>query len=393
MKKRATLKNLAILLALVLLGGGTAGAWVWYCITKPYQGFPAEGVFITIPRGASSRGVAHTLERNGVVRSALAFELYARRHPRRTLEAGEYFFDKPVTNIDVFWKLAKGQVYVIPFTVREGETLYDIAHDLEAGHFLAADDFIKAASDPTLVRDISPHALTLEGFLFPATYQLPRHPTATELTATMVKKFKEEWARISPPAAGADKTGIATGFPVSSIVTMASLVERETPKADERPLVAGVFENRLHKDMPLQCDPTVIYALEQEGRYTGSLSGADLHVHSPYNTYEHTGLPPGPIGNPGEISLRAALQPAQTNYLYFVANTQGGHFFGATLAEHNRNVTKYRRLLAGLPADPPPAPAPPKTKTRAQVKPKHQPQQKSVSKKKVRAKTHKGTAG
>lgn len=369
MKKRATLKNLAILLALVLLGGGTAGAWVWYCITKPYQGFPAEGVFITIPRGASSRGVAHTLERNGVVRSALAFELYARRHPRRTLEAGEYFFDKPVTNIDVFWKLAKGQVYVIPFTVREGETLYDIAHDLEAGHFLAADDFIKAASDPTLVRDISPHALTLEGFLFPATYQLPRHPTATELTATMVKKFKEEWARISPPAAGADKTGIATGFPVSSIVTMASLVERETPKADERPLVAGVFENRLHKDMPLQCDPTVIYALEQEGRYTGSLSGADLHVHSPYNTYEHTGLPPGPIGNPGEISLRAALQPAQTNYLYFVANTQGGHFFGATLAEHNRNVTKYRRLLAGLPADPPLPPPKPQPAKKKQTKP------------------------
>lgn len=394
MKQRATLKNLAILLALVLLAGGTAGAWVWYCITKPYPGFPAEGVFITVPRGASSRGVAHTLERNGVVRSALAFELYARRHPKRTLEAGEYFFDKPVTNIDVFWKLAKGQVYVIPFTVREGETLYDIAHDLEAGRFLAADDFIKAASDPTLVRDISPHALTLEGFLFPATYELPRHPIATELTATMVKKFKEEWARISPTAAGADKTGIATGFPVSSIVTMASLVERETPKADERPLVAGVFENRLHKDMPLQCDPTVIYALEQEGSYTGSLSGADLHVHSPYNTYEHTGLPPGPIGNPGEISLRAALQPARTNYLYFVANTQGGHFFGATLAEHNRNVTKYRRLLAGLPADPPPPPpAPPKTKSRAQVKPKHPPQQKSVSKKKVRAKTHKGTAG
>lgn len=389
---RGYLKKLAALFGLLIIAGGAACAWVWYCITKPYQGFPAAGVFVTVPHGASSRGVARMLERNGVVRNALAFEIYARRHPRRTLEAGEYFFDKPVTNIDVFWKIAKGQVYVIPFTVREGETMYDIGKDLEAGHFLSADDFVKAASDPMLVRDISPHALTLEGFLFPATYQLPRHPVANELTATMVKKFKEEWARVSPPAPGSDKTGIASGYPVSSIVTMASLVERETPKTEERPLVAGVFENRLHKDMPLQCDPTVIYALEQQGSYSGSLSGADLRVHSPYNTYEHTGLPPGPIGNPGEASLRAALEPAKTDYLYFVANTQGGHFFSATLAEHNRNVTKYRRLLAGLPADPPaPPPAPPKAKSKVKAQPK--PQQKTVSKKKTHAKPHKSTSG
>jgi UPF0755 protein len=145
------------------------------------------------------------------------------------------------------------------------------------------------------------------------------------------------------------------GRPVVSVVTLASLVERETPKREERPLVAGAFENRLRKRIPLQCDPTVIYALQDAGQYNGTLRGADLHFASPYNTYVHPGLPPGPIGNPGEASLRAALQPAQTDYLYFVANTQGGHFFAATLSEHNRNVTKYRRLLAGLPADPPEA--------------------------------------
>ena len=331
-----------------------------------------------VPHGASSRSAARMLETNGVVRSAIAFEIYARRHPRRSLEAGEYFFDHAVSSRDVFWKLAKGDVYQIPFTVREGETIYDIAHDLEAGHFLAADDFVRAASDPVLVRDIDPHASTLEGFLFPATYQLPRHPVAVELTAAMVKKFKEQWARISPPMAAGDKTRLPSGYPISSIVTLASLVERETPKKEERPLVAGVFENRLRKDMMLQCDPTVIYALEQEGRYNGTLTGADLHVHSPYNTYEHTGLPPGPIGNPGEASLRAALQPAETDFLYFVANTQGGHFFSATLAEHNRNVTKYRRLLAGLPADPPPPPPPTQTKAH--------------SKKKAHAKPRRGTA-
>jgi UPF0755 protein len=362
-------KVLLFILALILATAG-AGAWVWYCVTKPYQGFASDGVFVTVPHGASSRGVARMLERNGVVRSAIAFEIYARRHPRRSLEAGEYFFDHAANSRDVFWKLAKGDVYEIPFTVREGETLYDIAHDLEGGHFLAADDFVRAASDPMMVRDIDPHARTLEGFLFPA----------------MEKKFKEQWARISPPMTGDDKTRLPSGYPISSIVTLASLVERETPKKEERPLVAGVFENRLRKDMMLQCDPTVIYALEQEGRYNGTLTGADLHLNSPYNTYEHTGLPPGPIGNPGEASLRAALQPAQTDFLYFVANTQGGHFFSATLAEHNRNVTKYRRLLAGLPADPPPPPPQKQTQKQKQT------QTPARSKKKVHAKPHKGTA-
>jgi UPF0755 protein len=382
------LKKILILVLLVALAAAATGAWMWYGMTHPYQGFASEGVFVTVPHGAPRRGVARLLERNGIVRNAVAFEIYARRHPKRTLEAGEYFFDKPLTGRDVFWKLANGQVYQVPFTVREGETIYDIAHDLEAGHFLLADDFLKAATDPMLVRDISPHALTLEGFLFPATYQMPRHPVAVELTAAMVRKFKEQWARIAPPSPGDDKTGLANGYPVSSIVTLASLVERETPKPEERPLVAGVFENRLRKDMPLQCDPTVIYALEQEGRYNGSLTSEDLHAHSPYNTYEHTGLPPGPIGNPGEASLRAALQPAETDALYFVANTQGGHFFGATLAEHNRNVLKYHRLLAGLPADPPPPPPPPPKPAKQQTVGK----KKTHTNHAIHSKHHKGAA-
>jgi UPF0755 protein len=175
---------------------------------------------------------------------------------------------------------------------------------------------------------------------------------ATGLAAEMVHKFKEEWAHAAN-GTPASKSASPDGRPVESVVTLASLVERETPRPEERPLVAGVFENRLRKSMLLQCDPTVIYALERQGQYHGTLTGNDLHVDSPYNTYAHTGLPPGPVGNPGAASLRAALQPSQTDYLYFVANTQGGHFFSATLAEHNKNVVKYRRLLAGLPADPP----------------------------------------
>jgi UPF0755 protein len=355
---------LTVLLILALAAAGT-GAYVWYGIEKPYRAFASEGVFVTIPHGSSSRSAARILEKNGVIRSALAFEIYARRHPKRSTEAGEYFFDGAAAGKDVFWKLARGDVFVISFTVREGETMFDIAQGLEAARFVTADDFVKAANDPTSIKDLAPYAKTLDGFLFPATYQLPRHPTATELTAMMVQKFREQWGKIS----AADPAPASAARPTLATVTLASLVERETPKPDERRLVAGVFENRLRKRMLLQCDPTVIYALEQEGKYHGTLTGKDLHYDSPYNTYEHGGLPPGPIGNPGEVSLRAAIEPAQTDYLYFVANTQGGHFFSSTLAEHNRNVNRYHHLLQGLPADPPPAP-PGKQRTPAHAKKK-----------------------
>lgn len=352
---------LTLFLLAVLIAAGAA-AWLWYGLTHPYQGFASDGVFVEVPRGASSRTVARLLEANGVVRSAIAFEIYARRHPKRSLQAGEYLFAQPAAGTAIFWRLAKGDVYSQPFTVREGETMFDIARDLETAKFMSADDFLKAANDGTLVHDIAPQAATLEGFLFPATYNLPRHPAANELAAEMTHKFKEEWTHIAAqeghPAAE-NEPGRITG-----VVTLASLVERETPRPEERPLVAGVFEHRLRKGMALQCDPTVIYALERLGQYNGKLTGADLRFDSPYNTYAHAGLPPGPIGNPGEASLRAALQPAETDYLYFVANTQGGHFFSATLAEHNKNVMKYRRLLAGLPAEPPPPPVAGKKKPR-----------------------------
>jgi UPF0755 protein len=350
-QRRGRLKYLAILVLLLFVAAGGAAAWFWICLERPYRGFSAEGVFVDLPHGATGRTVARLLQRNGVIRSAFVFGIYARRHPRRKLQAGEYFFDHAITAHDVFWQIADGHIYEQPFTVREGETIFDIAHELEAGKFMTANEFLTAAQNPELLRDLAPHARTLEGFLYPATYNLPRHPVAVELTAEMIRKFKEEWARIGATAKIAPGTGLT-----EQIVTLASLVERETPRPEERPLVAGVFENRLHKSMRLQCDPTVIYALEQISQYKGTLTGEDLRFDSAYNTYEHAGLPPGPIGNPGEASLRAAITPTQTNFLYFVANTQGGHFFAATLEEHNRNVTKYRRLLAGLPADPSPEP-------------------------------------
>jgi UPF0755 protein len=348
----ANVRAVAAVFLILLLVAGAAAAWLFFGIAQPYRGFPAEGVFVDLPHGASSRAVAHLLKQNGVIRSSTAFEVYARRHPKRRLQAGEYFFNQPISGRDVFWQIADGHVFQQPFTVREGETIFDIARNLEAGKLMSANEFLTAARNPELIREMSPKATSLEGYLYPATYNLPRHPAANELTAQMVKKFKEEWNRIASAQPIAPSPAIS-----GHIVTLASLVERETPKPDERPVVAGVFENRLSKGMRLQCDPTVIYALELIGQYKGSLTGADLQIDSPYNTYAHGGLPPGPIGNPGEVALRAAMTPAKTNYLYFVANTEGGHFFSATLEEHNRNVTKYRRLMAGLPGDPPPAAA------------------------------------
>jgi UPF0755 protein len=343
------LKFLATLLLLILLAVAAIAGYFWYAIEKPFGIIPPEGTFVEIPHGASQRLVAQMLQQAGVVRSSIAFDIYARRHPKRTLQAGEYFFDHPLTGKDVFWKLANGDVYAQPFTVREGETIFDIAKELQDAKLMTADEFLKAAQNPALIHDIAPSAATLEGYLFPATYNLPRHPSAADLTAMMVRKFRSALQEVWPKRGNGGDSDPA----LESVVTLASLVERETPKPDERLLVAGVFTNRLSKRMPLQCDPTVIYALEQEGKYNGTLTLKDLRIDSPYNTYVHTGLPPGPIGNPGEISLRAALKPAETDYLYFVANTKGGHFFAATLAEHNKNVAKYHRLLNGEPADPP----------------------------------------
>jgi UPF0755 protein len=343
------LKILAALILLVVLAAGAAAGYVWYSIEKPYGKIPADGLYVDIPHGASQRAVAHILKKAGVIRNSFAFELYARRHPKRTLQAGEYFFDYPLAGKEVFWKLANGEVYQQPFTVREGETIFDIARDLEAAKYMPADDFLKAAEDPSQIQDLFPEARTLEGFLFPATYNLPKHAPAEELTGMMVRKFREALANVLPNGSEGSDPPVSIG----SAVTLASLVERETPKPDERRLVAGVFTNRLEKSMLLQCDPTVIYALQMDDEYNGTLRLRDLRLNSPYNTYRNRGLPPGPIGNPGEVALRAALHPAVTDYLYFVANTQGGHFFASTLAEHNKNVAKYHRLLNGEPAEPP----------------------------------------
>jgi UPF0755 protein len=327
-------------LTLVLLPAIVLGGWIVISLYLPYQKFPPQGVFVDIPHGASRRTVARLLANQGVIRSRLVFEGLSRWRSRKTLQAGEYFFDHRVTQFEVFDTIANGRVYVRELTIPEGFSMFDIADIVQREDFTSRENFLAAARNPEVIRDLVPGAPSLEGFLFPATYEFPRHPTAEQIVSAMVTHFRQEWAEISAQQAN------LSGLPLQQVVTLASLVERETPKAEERPLVAGVFLNRLHRRVPLQCDPTVVYALELAGSYNGVLGARSLPFDSPYNTYRHIGLPPGPIANPGGASLKAALAPPETDYMYFVANTEGGHFFSKTLAEHNRNVTLYRQRLA-----------------------------------------------
>jgi len=333
--------GLLALLAIAALGAGAS--WLDIQIGRSYRGHRPERVFVDIPRGTPRWEVAAILKRNDIIRNPLAFALLSEWHFRRPLQAGEYLFDRAMNSREVFWKISHGQIFVETVLVPEGFTSFDIADELDRKGVCSREDFLAAAHDTTLISDLAPHAASLEGFLFPSTYFFTRHTTCEQVARRMVQNFRVAWSAAQSETAGTPPGALS---PVET-VTLASLVERETPKREERPLVAGVFYNRLKRGYPLQCDPTVQYAAALAGRPVKDVRPQDLRIDSSYNTYLHRGLPPGPIANPGEASLRAALMPAQSDYLYFVANDEGGHFFSSTLEEHNRNVARLRRLLAG----------------------------------------------
>ena len=326
-------------LLLVLLGAVAALSAVgWWVIRSPYG--PDHETFVDIAPGSTTVRIGNQLEQAGLVRSRYAFDLmrYLERGP---LQAGEYRFDRPATVSEVYRRIVRGDVYTRPVTVPEGASLYDIAARVEQAGLATRADFLEACRQTELIADLDPQASSLEGYLFPATYRFPHSATPAQMVAAMVHRFRREAAAL----------GLTTDF--HQTVTLASLVERETAVDSERPLVASVFTNRLAKHMPLATDPSVIYGLVREGRWQGVIHRSDLTSDTPYNTYLHAGLPPGPIANPGLPSLRAAIQPPRTDYLYFVAagtNAQGHSLFAATLDEHNHNVAVYRRAekKAGL---------------------------------------------
>jgi UPF0755 protein len=320
----------AVFLVLILAAGAGA-AWL---VFEPFG--PETETFVEIAPGSSFMRVGQQLEAAGIVRSRYGFDV-VRWLKHGTLKAGEYRFDHPAAAIDVYARIVRGDVFTKAVTIPEGANVFEIAVRLEQAGFGERDVFLNAAAKQVgLVTDLDPGAKSLEGYLFPDTYHFQRKVTPAQICAAMVRRFR----------AVAGQIGLKGN--VHRVVTLASLVERETALDAERPLVASVFENRLAKKMPLMTDPSVIYGLEVEGRWRGAIHESDLKFNTPYNTYLHAGLPPGPVANPGLRSLRAAMDPAKTDYLYFVAagaDPQGGSLFSSTIEEHARNVAGYRHAL------------------------------------------------
>jgi UPF0755 protein len=321
-------KLFAALIILVLVAGAFVMFW-------PYG--PDTDTFVDIAPGTGTIGIAQQLQKAGVIRSAAAFEALKEWKGRGgvktpTLKAGEYRFNHPVEMEEVYDRLVAGDAYTVTLVIPEGFNIFDVAGTVSSAGLDTSDDFLAAEKQHTeLIAQWSPGAKSLEGYLFPDTYRFNRHATAVQILTAMVKRFAQV----------ATKLGM-TGN-VQRTVTMASLVEREVHIDSERPVVAGVFENRLAAGMPLQTDPAVMYASLLGGTWTGVIHQSELHSDSPYNTYERTGLPPGPICNPGVAALTAAMHPAQTKYLYFVAQSNGATRFAETLNEHNENVLDYRK--------------------------------------------------
>jgi UPF0755 protein len=328
------LRFLFRLFALCVLIAAAGGGYLFYRLNQPYQGF-SQPVFLEFPRGTSTGAMASALAAKGVIRDRWTF-LAARAVRRGTnLQAGEYQFSKPASPLEIFGRIARGDIYYMELLIPEGFNMFDIADAVAKLGTMSARQFLAAARDPALVRDLDPRAATLEGYLFPNKYRIYRRTTARQICRMMTTEFRTQWAALG----GRGR--------VHETVTLASLVEREAKLPAERPLVASVFRNRLQIGMKLDCDPTTVYAALLEGRYRGTIYRSDLANPNAYNTYQHAGLPPGPIANPGLSSIRAALAPPATSYLYFVAKADGsgGHNFSDSLRQHEANVALYQRQL------------------------------------------------
>ncbi len=311
-----------------------AGAWTWSRLNEPYQAF-SQPVIVELPRGASTRELASALARNGVIHDSLLFLAARALHRRDRLQAGEYRFDKPASPLQILRRIARGDIFYLELLIPEGFTIFDTAEAVSKLGTISRQAFLDAARDPAPIRDLDPLATTLEGYLFPNKYRVYKHTTARELARQMTGEFRTRWQNAKPAAA------------IHDVVTLASLVEREARRPDERPTVSSVFHNRLKIGMKLDCDPTTIYAAILEGRYRGVIHRSDLDSANPYNTYRHAGLPPGPSASPGWSAVEAALAPADTDYLYFVAKADGsgGHTFSDSLKNHEAAVAHYRATV------------------------------------------------
>lgn len=320
--------------AAVVLLAIAGGVWMFTELNRRYQGF-AQPVFLEFQRGTSTRAMANQLASKGVIESPWLF-LVARAIRRgANLQAGEYRFEKPASPLDVFGRIARGDIYYMELLVPEGYNMFDIAEAVGKLGTMSPDTFLAAAKNPSMIRDLDPQAPSLEGYLFPNKYRVYRHTTAKQICRMMTDEFRARWKALGAPPN------------IHNVITLAAMIEREARRPEERPLVASVFHNRLTLGMKLDCDPTTVYAALLDHRYRGAIYRSDLASESPWNTYQHAGLPPGPIANPGVSSIHAALSPAETHYLYFVAKADrsGGHNFSESLLQHEAAVARYQRAI------------------------------------------------
>ncbi|HEX9052712.1 MAG TPA: endolytic transglycosylase MltG [Anaeromyxobacter sp.] len=327
--------------ALALAAAGVAAALAWHAVATfrdtPYGALDEK--VVVVPPGAPARAVVRALARAGALSDETRAWRYVRwvKRDARPFRAGEYAFAGPLRPDEVLERVYRGEVKLHRFTVPEGLRLDEIAEIVEASGLASAADFARAARDPELARALALPYPTLEGFLFPDTYAFPRGVTARAIAEAMVARFREEYAA----ADALRKPGVV--LTLGEAATLASIVEKETGRPDERPRIACVFHNRLRSGMRLQTDPTVMYAtLLRTGRWSKNITRADLLAPHPYNTYTTAGLPPGPIANAGAAALRAALSPSDCSDLYFVSRNDGSHVFCPDLRCHNAAVKKFQ---------------------------------------------------
>jgi len=331
------LKRLALLLLVVLVIGAAGTWWMRGRLASPYRGFTEDEVFVPLPSGLGVGAIARRLADAGVVPDTVTFRLGVRlMHLDRRLEAGEYRFSAAASPVEVADRIARGDVYTRSVTFPEGLTVSEMAAVFARSGLGSAEEFEAAAANASLAGETIPSARSLEGLLFPSTYSLSRNAGAEGMVSAMLAQFGREFDDDLRAAAAARKMSLL------DVVTLASIIEKESARPDERPIISAVYHNRLRIGMPLQCDPTVIYALMQAGRWTGNLRKPDLQMDSRYNTYRYAGLPPGPIASPGREALEAAVHPADVRFLYFVSRNDGSHAFASSLAEHSRNVAKWQ---------------------------------------------------
>jgi UPF0755 protein len=339
MKKSRTLKKFLIaLIILFIIFLVLIGIDFYQKVFTPYAGYDGKAITINIKPGAAVSGIARLLNRQRIIANYYYFRIYYRLFfNHMSFKTGEYQFDRPMTMKEVIEKLHQGLVVLHKVTIKEGLTIPEIAQQLADYRNLDIDirEFIYLARSPASIRSLDPRAPDLEGYLFPDTYLVRKDITDQEMVQLMVHRFKDTFSNSMKWRAR------EINLTVREVVTLASLIEKETSSREERFLISSVFHNRLRQGMGMDCDPTVIYALKRDNLYTGKLGWNDLKYDSPYNTRLHRGLPPGPICNPGFDSIEAALYPENTRYLFFVAKDTRSHYFSATLDEHNRAVRKY----------------------------------------------------